>query len=135
MLEVTANAPQTVDANKDVIFTAAPVKVGCTELIRDDSGLVTLKGGNLYKVGFGANIGVPATGTAGEVGVAPAIDGEAILTSQMIQTTQPGELGNVYCELFVRVPKCCCYVLSVQNTTTNQAVAVKNANLIVERVA
>lgn len=100
---------------------------------REDSGLLTLRGGARYKCTFGANIAVPADGTAEEISLAMAIDGEEVPTSKMIQTPAAvSQFHNVCRSLYVSIPRGCCYTLSVQNTS-DQTVEVQNANMIVER--
>lgn len=133
-MEVTANAVQTVAQNQNVIFTATPVRCPCGMVTnRADSGLLTLRGGARYKCTFGANIAVPAAGTAGEISLSMAIDGESLPTSKMVQTPAAvSEYHNVCRSLYVSIPRGCCYTLSVQNTS-NQDIEVQNANLIVER--
>lgn len=135
-MEVTANALQTVENGANVVFTATPVSCPCGMVTnRADSGLLTLRGGNRYKVTFGANIGLPATGTPGEISVSMAIDGEAIPTSKMIATPAAvSEYHNVCRSMYITIPRGCCYTLSVQNTS-GADVDVVNANLIVERNA
>lgn len=135
-MEVTANALQSVSAGGNIIFTATAVRCPCGLVMnRDDSGLVTLRGGNRYKCTFGANIGIPATGTKGQISVAMAIDGEEIPTSKMIQTPAAvSEFHNVSRSMYVTIPRGCCYTLSVQNTSGVE-IEVQNANLIVEREA
>lgn len=133
-MEVTANAVQTVGENQNVIFTATPVSCPCGMVTnRADSGLLTLRGGNRYKCTFGANIAVPTTGTAGEISLAMALDGEEIQTSKMIQTPAVTvEYHNVCRSMYVTIPRGCCYTLSVKNTS-DQAIEVAQANLVVER--
>lgn len=134
-MEVTANAIQTVAENQNVIFTATPVSCPCGMVTnRSDSGLLTLRGGARYKCTFGANIAVPADGTAGEISLAMAIDGEEIPTSKMVQTPAVvNQFHNVCRAMYVTIPRGCCYTLSVQNTS-DQDIYVEHANLIVERV-
>lgn len=134
-MEVTANAVQTVAQNSDVIFTFTPVSCPCGMITnRSDSGLLTIRGGARYLCTFGADIAVPADGTAGEISVSMALDGEPIETSKMVATpASVSEYHNVCRTMYVTVPRGCCYTLSVRNTS-DQAVDVEHANLIVERV-
>ena len=140
VLEIIANALQTVAANQNVYFTDTITCGGCAITHRDDSGLVTLRGLTnqcraRFKVSFGGNIAVPATGTAGPISLAIAIDGEAVQTTTMTVTPAAvSEFFNVFSAVFVDVPKGCCLTISVQNITET-AIDVQNANLIVERVA
>lgn len=134
-MEVTANAVQTVAQNGNVIFTSTPVGCPCGAITnRSDSGLLTLRGGSRYLCTFGADIAVPANGTAGAISLAMALDGEAIETSKMVATPAAvSEFHNICRAMYVTIPRGCCYTLSVQNTS-DQAVDVEHANLIVERV-
>ena len=107
---------------------------------RIGSGLVSLKGLTnqcraLYKVTFGANIAIPAAGAIAPISLAIAIDGEPLLSTNMIETPAAvSQFNNVSGSVFLAVPKGCCSQISVANTST-QAVDVQNANLIIERVA
>lgn len=134
-MEVTANAVQTVPVNGNVIFTSKPVGCPCGAVTnRDDSGLLTLRGGARYLCTFGANVAVPADGSAKAISLALALDGESIDTSKMAQTPAAvSQFSNVGRSMYVTIPRGCCYTLSVQNTS-DQAVDVEHANLIVERV-
>ena len=139
-MEIIANALQTVPANQNVYFTDTVTCGNCAITHRDDSGLVTLRGltGQCrarFRVTFGANIGLPAGGTAGPISLAIAIDGEAIRSTTMTVTPAAvEEFFNVFSSVFVDVPRGCCVTISVKNIT-DVDVDVQNANLIVDRVA
>lgn len=139
-MEITANALQTVNENQNVLFTDTVVCGSCSITHREGSGLVSLKGltGQCrarYRVSFGGNIAVPATGTVGPISLALAIDGEPVATTTMIETpAATGEFSNVFSAIFLDIPRGCCSQISVKNVST-QAIDVQNANLIVERVA
>lgn len=139
-MEIIANALQTVAANQNVYFTDTVICGGPCISHRDDSGLVTLRGLTnqcraRFKVTFGGNIALPATGTAGPISLAIAIDGEPVASTTMTVTPAVvSEFFNVFSAVFVDVPKGCCMTISVQNIS-DVAVDVQNANLIVERVA
>ena len=84
---------------------------------------------------FSANIAVPTGGTAGAISLAIAISGEPVLSSQMISTPAAVEqFNNVSTGIYVDVPAGCCVNIAVENTS-NQAIAVANANIIVTREA
>lgn len=139
-MEIIANAVQEVNAGANVYFTDQVTCGSCAISHRDDSGLVTLRGLTnqcraRFKVTFGGNMAIPAIGTAGEASLAIAIDGEAVRSTTM--TITPGAVSqyfNVFSGIFIDVPRGCCITVSVQNTS-DVAVEVRNANLIVERVA
>lgn len=139
-MEIIANALQTVPANQNVYFTDTVTCGNCAITHRDDSGLVTLRGltGQCrarFRVTFGANIGLPAGGTAGPISLAIAIDGEAVRSTTMTVTPAAvEEFFNVFSSVFVDVPRGCCVTISVKNIT-DVDVDVQNANLIVDRVA
>jgi len=140
MAEYTANAIQTVAVNQDILFTDDPVRGNNSIMHREGSGLITLRGITCqckarFRIFFGANIAVPEGGTAGAISVSIAISGEAIPTSSMIVTPAAvDEYFNVSASLFIDVPAGCCTNISVKNTS-DQAINVQNANIIVERVA
>lgn len=140
MAEYTANAIQTVAVNQDILFTDDPVRGNNSIMHREGSGLVTLRGITCqckarFRIFFGANIAVPEGGTAGAISASIAISGEAIPTSSMTVTPAAvNEYFNVSASLFIDVPAGCCTNISVKNTS-DQAINVQNANLIVERVA
>lgn len=140
MAEYTANAIQTVAVNQDILFTDDPVRGNNSIMHREGSGLVTLRGITCqckarFRIFFGANIAVPEGGTAGAISASIAISGETIPTSSMIVTPAAvDEYFNVSASLFIDVPAGCCTNISVKNTS-DQAINVQNANIIVERVA
>ena len=139
-MELTANTLQTVAANNNVLFTDTPVRGSCSIIHRDDSGLVTLRGITnqcraRFKATFGANVALPTGTTVAPIELAIAINGEPVATTTMISTPAADEeFNNIYTSIFLDVPACCFYQVSVQNTGTTE-VDVVNANLIIERVA
>lgn len=110
---------------------------------RNGSGVLTLRGvvNNptscfaRYQVTFNANIAVPEDGTAGEISVSIAQNGEALQSSLAIVTPAAvDEYFNVTSTAFVTVPRGCCYSIAVENTS-DQAINVANANLVITRTA
>lgn len=141
MPEYTNANVQTVAVGQNVLFTEVPVRCNRGYVMhREGSGNVTLRGMTnqcraRYRVSFGANLSVPAGGTAGPVSVALALDGEALNSATATVTPAAvNEYFNVYVSVFVEVPRGCCLTAAVRNIGT-QAVNVANPNLIVERVA
>ena len=141
MMEITANAAQTVAVNQAVLFTETAVPGNYSMVHREGSGLVGLRGltnGQIrarFLVEFGANIAVPTGETVGPVSLAIAINGEPVVTSSMISTPAAvEEYNNVSASIYIDVPIGCCSQVSVENISTIP-VSVQNANLIVERVA
>jgi hypothetical protein len=139
-MELTAVALQTVEANSNVLFTETPVCGNCSMLHREGSGIVTLRGITeqcraRFKIFFSGNIGIPTGDTVGPISIAIAIDGEAIASSTMISTPAAvEEFNNVTSAVYINVPQGCCMTISVRNTS-DEAIEVQNANLIIERIA
>ena len=139
-MEITANAIQLVNENQNVLFSDTVVDGNCSVVHRDGSGLVTIRGITnqcraRYRITFGGNIAIPTGGTVAAISLALSIDGEPIATTTMIATPAAVEnYWNVSSTIFIDVPRGCCYSLGVRNTS-DQAINVQNANLIIERVA
>lgn len=139
-MEITANAIQTVASNANVLFTDTVVCGNCAITHRDGSGLVTLRGLTnqcraRFRVSFGGNIAIPTGGTVGPISLAIAIDGEAVATTTMISTPAAvEEYQNVFSAIFLDIPRGCCSQISVQNIS-DEDIEIRNANLIIERVA
>lgn len=139
-MEITSSTLQTVAVGQNVLFTETPVSGSGCIVHRDGSGIVTLRGQTnqcraRYRVSFGANIAIPAGGTAGPISVAIAISGEPLAASTAIVTpTATAAFFNVSLDTFVEVPRGCCVTVAIENTS-DQAISVQNANLIAERVA
>ncbi len=140
-MEITANALQSVATGSNVVFTNTAVAGNCSIMYREGSGLVTLRGLTngqrraRFRISFGANIGLPTTGTAGAISLAISINGEPVTTSTMISTpTTTGQFNSVSRALFLDVLGGCCTQISIENTSS-QAIDVENASLIIERVA
>ena len=139
-MEIIANALQEVDVNQNVLFTDTVVCGNCSIIHRTGSGQVTVRGITnqcraRFRVFFSGNIAVPTDGTAGEISLAISIDGEPVASSTMIATPAAvEEFFNVSSAVFINIPAGCCAQVGVRNTS-DQAIDVQNANLIVERVA
>ena len=152
MAEYTYNEIQLVQPGASVLLDTS---IGCGKryvLHRPGSGILTLRGivNNpctrfaRYRVAFDGNIAVPEGGTAGEIQLALAIDGEIVPTS--IATATPTVVDaywNVNGFAIVDVPGGCCYTVSVRNasvsadpaTTPAPALNVRNLNVEVTRIA
>lgn len=104
------------------------------------SGIITLRGlTNQCKarffVDFSGNIAIPTGGTVGAISLAIAISGEPVLSSQMISTPAAvDQYNNVSSGIYIDVPRGCCVNIAVENTS-DQAVSVANANIVVTREA
>lgn len=140
MAEYTNASIQTVAAGQNVLLTETAVNGNCGIVHREGAGIVTLRGLTnqcraRYKVSFGANIAVPATGTAEAISVALSVDGEALNSATAIVTPAAvDQHGNIFVAVNVDVPRGCCVTVAAENTSA-QAINVVNANMIVERVA
>lgn len=150
MAEYLNNAVQTIAPGASVAFETS---IGCNKGFvyhRPESGILILRGivnnpcNNFarYQVTYVGNIAVSEGGTAGEIALALAINGEVIPTSKAIQTpAEVGEYSNVCCTGIIDVPKGCCLNLAVENastasgTTAAQSIDVQNSNLTVTRIA
>lgn len=140
-MELTSVATQTVAANQNVLFNETVIPGNCSIQHRNGSGLVNMRGvcssqcRARFKVSFGANIAVPADGTAGAISLALAINGEGVNSTTMISTPAAvSQYNNVFSSIYIDVPKGCCAQVSVKNMSTVN-ISVANANIIVERVA
>ena len=140
MAEYTNIDLQAVALNGNVVFDETPICPTRCITHREGSGIVRLNGaGNRqrarYLVAFSGNIQIPTGGTVEEISLAIAVDGEALLSTQMIETPAAvEEFSNVSSQAYIDVPCNCCVTVAVQNTS-EQAIEVQNANLIVVRTA
>lgn len=152
------NDVQEVAFNSPILFRSS---IPCTRglvLHEDETGNFILRGpgGNSnccnqyahYQVTYNGNIGVPEGGETGvPIAIALTVNGEPRLTSRAIyfptDTIEAGDWGNVTSTAIIKVPRCCCFSLSVDAVpaTTDPAIipvpviAVQNSNLTIARVA
>ena len=140
MAEFIAIALTEVAEGQNILFTETPICPTRGIVHRQGSGIVRVSGNGSqcrarYLVAFSGNIQIPTGGTVGEISVAIAIDGEPLASTQMIVTPAAVEnFFNVSAQAYIDVPCGCCATIAVENTSA-QAIEVKNANLIVVRVA
>lgn len=131
---------QTVALNGNVVFDETVVCPTRCITHRKDSGIIRLNGAGSngrarFLVTFNGNIQIPTGGTVGEISVVIAVDGEPLLSTQMIVTPAAvEEFFNVSAQTYIDVPCNCCVTVAVENTS-DQAIEVQNANLIVVRTA
>lgn len=146
MAEFFANESQVVDVGQTIVFT--DVTEACNRGFirhRNGSGNFLLSGWTPYSscgcrnnsanylVDFGANIGIPTTGTVGAISLAISLDGSTIPSSTMIVTPAAVEdLFNVSRAISADVWRGCCETLSITNTS-DQPILVQNANIIITR--
>lgn len=97
-----------------------------------------------YQVTFNGNIALPEGATVTPIAVAIAVNGEPRLTSRAIFTPAAAEeFGNVTSTAIIKVPRCCCFSLSVDavpattdpTVTPAPVIEVQNANLTITRIA
>lgn len=143
MAEFTYNPIQLVEPNQAAIMNTS---IGCNRgyvFHRNESGIVILRGivNNpcasfaRYQVTANCNIAVPEDGTAGEISVALAIDGEPIQTSRArVTPAAVDEYFNVTSTAFITVPSGCCFSVTLENTS-DQAINIQNLNMPVVRTA
>ena len=147
--EYLANAVQEIALNAPAIFTASiPCRRGYI-YHEDETGIFILRGITnqcfaTYQVTFNGNIAIPEGGTAGPIAVAITVNGEPRLTSRAVFSPAAAEeFGNVTSTAIIRVPRGCCFSLSVESVpaTTDPTVTpapvieMQNANLVINRIA
>jgi hypothetical protein len=147
--EYLANAIQEVSLNAPVIFSASiPCTRGCV-YHEDETGVFILRGVTnqcfaTYQVTFNGNIAVPEGGTVTPIAIAVTVNGEPRLTSRAIFTPAAAdEYGNVTSTAIIKVPRGCCFSLSVDavpattdpTVTPAPVINVQNANFTVSRIA
>lgn len=146
--EYVANAVQQVSLNSPIIFSAS---IPCTKgyvYHEDETGIFILKGITngqcfaTYQIVFNGNIAIPTGGTATPIAIAIAVNGEPKLTSRAIYTPAAAEdYGNVTSTAIIKVPRGCCFSISVEaiaadpTVTPAPAIEVQNANFVISRIA
>lgn len=150
--EYLANAVQELSLNAPIIFNASiPCNRGYV-YHEDETGIFILRGivrnqcacFATYQVTFNGNIAIPEGGTVAPIAVAITVNGEPRLTSRAIFTpVAVGDYGNVTSTAIIKVPKGCCFSLSVEavpatadpTVTPAPVIEVQNANLVINRIA
>ena len=151
--EFLYNPIQEVALNAPILFnTSIPCSRGYV-YPEGDTGNFILKGANSnnacncfaqYQVTFNGNIAIPEGGTVTPIAVAMAVNGEPRLTSRAIFTPAAvEEFGNVTSTAIIKVPRCCCFSLSVDavpattdpTVTPAPVIEVQNVNLTISRIA
>ena len=149
MAEYLANAVQSVALNAPIIFSASiPCTRGCV-YHEDETGIFILRGITnqcfaQYQVTFNGNIAIPEGGTVAPIAIAITVNGEPRLTSRAIYTPAAvEEYGNVTSTAIIKVPRGCCFSLSVESVAASEdptvtpapLIDVQNANLTIARIA
>jgi len=147
--EYLANAVQNVNVNAPVLFTASiPCNRG-NVYHEDETGVFILRGITnqcfaTYQVTFNGNVAIPTGGTVGPVAISIAVNGEPRVTSRAIFVPAAVETyGNVTSTAIIKVPRGCCFSLSVEyvpgsddpTDTPTPVIEVQNANLVISRLA
>ena len=149
MAEYLANAVQNVALNAPVLFTASiPCNRG-NVYHEDETGIFILRGCTnhcfaRYQVTFNGNVQIPEGGTVTPIAVAVTVNGEPRLTSRAIYTPAAiEEYGNLTSTAIIKVPRGCCFSLSVEavpasadpTVTPAPVIQVQNANFVINRIA
>ena len=153
MAEYLANAVQRVALNEPIIFSASiPCNRGYV-YHEDETGIFILRGITsgqcfaTFQIVFNGNVAVPTGGAIPDGGVAVAItvNGEPRPTSRAIfvPAAVGDNCGNVTSTAIIKVPKGCCFSVSVDAVpassdpavTPAPQIAVQNANLVINRIA
>ncbi len=148
--EYLANPVQEVALNAPVIFNAS---IPCTKgyvYHEDETGIFILRGITCnqcfatYQVTFNGNIALPEGADVTPIAVAITVNGEPRLTSRAIFTpADVDEYGNVTSTAIIKVPKGCCFSVSVDAVPATAdptvvpapVINVQNANLVIDRIA
>ena len=149
--EYLANAVQSVSNNSPINFTAS---IPCTKgyiYHEDETGIFILRGITCgqcfatYQIVFNGNIALPEDATeVVPIAIAISVNGEPRPTSRAIFTPAAvDEYGNVTSTAIIKVPKGCCFSLSVEavpattdpTITPAPVINVQNANLVINRIA
>lgn len=149
MVEYTSNAVQSISLNQAAVFDASiPCPRGYV-VHEDGQGVFILRGVTnncfaRYRVIFNGNIAIPTGGVVTPIAVALTVNGEPRLTSRAIFTPAAvGDYGNVTSTAIIKVPRGCCFSLSVESipatadptVTPAPVIEVQNANLVINRIA
>ena len=148
--EYLANTVQQVALNAPVIFTAS---IPCTKgyvYHEDETGVFILRGITngqcfaTYQVTFNGNIALPEGATVVPIAIAIAVNGEQRPTSRAIYTPAAVEQdGNVTSTAIIKVPRGCCFTVSIDSVPASEdstvtpapIIEVQNANLVINRIA
>lgn len=140
---------QTVALNAPISFDASiPCRRG-NIYHEDGTGVFILRGVTnqcyaTYQVTFNGNVSVPTGGEITPVAVAISVNGEPRVTSRAIYTPAAvDEYGNVTSTAIIKVPRGCCFSLSVEyvagsddpTVTPTPLISVINGNLTMARIA
>lgn len=147
--EFLSNDVQEVSLNHPVIFaTSIPCRKNYV-YHEDETGIFILRGITnqcfaTYQVTINGNISIPDGGTVTPIAIAITVNGEPRPTSRAIFTPAAvGDYGNVTSTAIIKVPKGCCFSVSIESVaatsdptvTPAPIIEVQNANLVIDRIA
>ena len=152
MAEFAYNPIQVVEPGQNVLLnTVIPCNKGYV-FHRESAGIVILRGivncpSNCfatYRVTYNGNVAVPEEGELTPIAVAITVNGEPRLTSRAIYTPAAvDEFGNLTSTAIIKVPRGCCFSLSVDYVQATDdptipptpLITVQNSNLVIDRIA
>lgn len=147
--EYLANAVQEVALNAPILFSASiPCNRGYI-YHEDETGVFILRGiANqcfaTYQVTYNGNVAIPEGGTVTPIAVAISVSGEPRVTSRAIFTPAAvEEYGNLTSTAIIKVPRGCCFTISVESVpatsdptvTPAPIILAQNSNLVINRIA
>jgi hypothetical protein len=147
--EYIENTAQSVALNSPILFNSSiPCRKGYVYHL-DGDGVFILRGITnqcfaTYRVTFNGNVAIPTGGAVTPVAVALTVNGEPRLTSRAIYTPAAvDEFGNLTSTAIIKVPRGCCFSLSVEYvqatddpaTTPTPIITVENSNIVIDRIA
>lgn len=147
--EYLANAVQEVALNAPILFSASiPCNRGYI-YHEDETGVFILRGITnqcfaTYQVTYNGNVAIPEGGTVTPIAVAISVSGEPRVTSRAIFTPAAvEEYGNLTSTAIIKVPRGCCFTISVESVpatsdptvTPAPVVLAQNSNLVINRIA
>ena len=148
--EYLANAVQDVALNAPVVFSASIPCARGYVYHEDETGIFILRGITngqcfaTYQVTFNGNVALPEGATVTPIALAITVNGEPRLTSRAIFTPAAvGDYGNLTSTAIIKVPRGCCFSVSVDavpattdpTVTPAPIIEVQNANLVINRIA
>lgn len=142
---------QRVSLNSPINFIASiPCNRGYV-YHEDGTGIFILRGITqnqcyaTYQVTYNGNIAIPEEGEVTPIALAISVNGEPKITSRAIFTPQAvDEFGNVTSTVIVKVPKGCCFNISVEyvsgvtvdpTVVPTPVINVIDSNLVIDRIA
>ena len=152
MAEYIYNEVQQIGLNSPINFyDSIPCNRGYV-IHENGSGIAILRGivNNqcakyaTYRVTYNGNVSIPTGGAVTPIAVAITVNGEQRPTSRAISSpTAVDTYGNVTSTAIIRVPRGCCFSLSVEyvngstdpTVTPTPVINVINSNLVITRIS